>query len=371
MASEPRFSPQRDMSLPEWLRYRVVRSTFSAQYRQPFYETLHFLLENRKALDEALHMIGNVHTDFGARWHPYHELVQDCLEGVSDNRPGRSVQDVLAVWAPREEAALIGAGMETGNIPRALLQANKLIVARQRILGQVIFASVYPAVLGILGAGLLGVNNLVLVPTMSRISDPARWSGALGMMNGLAQWTSAWGIAAAAVTGGLTVLTFWSLPRWRGRLRRYADRLMPWSVYKDLQGAVFLMNVGALLGAGVPELKTLRTLHGFAAPWLQERIEAAMVCMSEGNSLGLALRNSGYDFPSREAVNYLSLLDEGERAGELISNYADRWLEQALKRVARRANVTKLISLILIMTFFLLMLQMVMQIQDINTFNAH
>lgn len=71
------------------------------------------------------------------------------------------------------------------------------------------------------------------------------------------------------------------------------------------------MNIGALLGSGVQELKALQILNGFAPPWLQERIEAAMECMSEGDSLGRALRNSGYDFPSREAVNYLSLLDKG------------------------------------------------------------
>ncbi|STQ14854.1 type IV pilus biogenesis protein PilR [Enterobacter cloacae] len=85
----------------------------------------------------------------------------------------------------------------------------------------------------------------------------------------------------------------------------------------------------------------------------------------------MALRQSGYDFPSREAVNYLSLLDKGNSAASLITNYADRWLEQALTRVARRANVTKLFSLVLIMSFFLTHPADVMQIQDMNTFNIH
>ncbi|ELO0858833.1 type II secretion system F family protein [Enterobacter hormaechei] len=371
MESDSHFYPSREMSFPERIRYRLVRATFTGKYRQPFYETLRFLLENRKALKDALTMIGYVHTDFGRRWHPYYELVQDCIEGVNDNRPGRALQDVLAAWAPYEEAALISAGMETGNIPAALMQADKLIVARRRILGQVIFASVFPAALAILSTGLLLANNLALVPTMSKMSDPARWTGALGFMNGVAKWSSEWGVASAATAAGLVLLSFWSLPRWRGRLRRCADWLLPWSVYKDLQGAVFLMNIGALLSSGVQELKALQILNGFAPPWLQERIEAAMECMSEGDSLGRALRNSGYDFPSREAVNYLSLLDKGDGAASLITNYADRWLEQALARVARRANATKLFSLVLIMSFFLLILMMVMQIQDMNTFNLH
>ncbi|GAB7261566.1 hypothetical protein DZS_13520 [Dickeya ananatis] len=224
MSVNPPFSPERDMSLAEKLRYRLVRATFTGQYRQPFYETLRFLLENRKPLKEALTMIGEVHTDFGQRWHPYHELVQDCIEGVKDNREGRSLQDVLAAWAPYEEAALISAGMETGNIPGALMQADKLIVARRSILGQVIFASVFPAALALLSTGLLLTNNLALVPTLSKMSDPARWTGALGLMNGVAQWTDKWGGdrgrcgCRASAAGVLVVASLAGAPAAPGRL---------------------------------------------------------------------------------------------------------------------------------------------------------
>jgi len=365
------FRTERDMSLFEKCRYHAVRLTFTGAHRQVFYENLRFLLENRKPLDISLKMIGEVHTSFGEKWHPYRELTEDCLEGIRDNSPGRTLADVLAVWVPYEEAALISAGMKTGNIPVALMQADKLINAREQIFAQVAFASVYPLVLVVLGSGLLVVNNQSLVPVLSNMSDPASWTGALGFMKGLSDWTEQWGPAAAFSGTALVVASLWSLPRWRGRIRRIADSIMPWSLYKDLQGAVFLMNTGALLGAGVPELEAMQLLHSFAPPWLQERLDAAMDEMSEGNSLGLALRKSGYDFPSREAVNYLSLLDDGDGSAELISNYADRWLAQTLKRVARRATVTRLLSILMILGFFALIILMVMQIQDSSSLNLH
>ncbi|MCW0331193.1 type II secretion system F family protein [Pantoea ananatis] len=371
MSRNLRFRTERDLSLFEKCRYHAVRLTFTGSHRQVFYENMRFLLENRKHLETSLKMIGEVHTSFGDKWHPFLELTEDCLEGLRDNSPGRTLADVLAVWVPYEEAALISAGMKTGNIPVALMQADKLINAREQIFGQVVFASVYPLVLIVLGGGLLGVNNLSLVPMLSRMSDPASWSGALGFMKGLSDWTEQWGPAAAFSGAALVVASLWSLPRWRGRIRRLADSIMPWSLYKDLQGAVFLMNTGALLGAGVHELEAMQLLHSFAPPWLQERLDAAMDEMSEGNSLGMALRKSGYDFPSREAVNYLSLLDDGDGAAELISNYADRWLTQTLRRVARRANVTRLLSMLLIMGFFALIIMMVMQIQDSGSLNLH
>ncbi|WP_225622518.1 type II secretion system F family protein [Musicola keenii] len=365
------FHPERPMHVFRRLRYYLVRHSFTSRYRQPFYETLRFLLDNKTPLAEALQMIGDVHTDFGRRWSPYIELVDDCLEALSDNRAGRELQDVLAVWAPSEEAALISAGMQSGGLPRALMQADKLIMARRRILLQVLFASIYPLVLVILGGALLAVNNLMLVPTLSSMSDPKNWSGALGLMNTIATWISEWGVVAGVGGVLLVIGVTWSLPRWCGQLRRLADYALPWSLYKDLQGAVFLMNVAALLGAGVPELKALQVLHSYGSAWLQERLEAAMDCMTGGDALGMALRHCGYRFPSQEAANYLSLLGKGDGASTLISNYADRWLEQALQLVARRANTAKFFSLLLIITFFLLILEMVMQIQDIVSLSVH
>ncbi|MCB5303598.1 type II secretion system F family protein [Yersinia bercovieri] len=368
------------MNLLQRIRYELVRRSFTGKYRQPFYETLRFLLENKKSFKEALTMIGEVHTDFGRRWHPYIELIDDCLEAIADNSAGHSLPDVLTAWVPQEEAALISAGIRSGSVPRSLEQADKLIVARRRIMGQVLMASVYPVLLLSLGGGLLTVNNRLLIPTLSKLSSPDTWTASLGFMRQVSVFTSAYGGAAAAGCATFVALVFWSLPRWRGRLRRFADRLMPWSIYKDLQGAVFLMNIAALLEAGVPHLEAVRILHDFGSPWLQERLDAVMDGtdngairdgIKNGASLGQSLRDCGYKFPSQEAANYLSILSQGDGASTLISHYADRWLEQVLGLVARRANVAKLFSLFLIIGFFLLIMGMVMQIQDMTQYSSH
>jgi len=365
------FRPYREMNLVVRIRYELVRRTFTGTYRQPFYETLRFLLENKKSLEEALRMIGDVHTDFGHHWHPYSDLIEDCLEATSDNTAGRSIQDVFLAWAPSEEAALISAGITSGNTPVALAQVDKLIMARRRILSQLVSASIYPIILVNLGGGLLFVNNSFLIPTLAKLSPPETWNGILGFMYQLSELTAQYGAVASLGLLAVCGVTFWSLPRWAGRLRQVFDLFMPWSLYKDMQGAVFLMNISALIGAGVPELKALLTLRSFGSPWLQERLDAVIDRVNNGEGMGMALRSSGYKFPSKESANYLSLLGKGDGASTLISNYADRWLEQALKKVARRANAIKLFSLLLIIIFFLLMLGMVMQIQDMTHTSPH
>ncbi|EKN4036019.1 type II secretion system F family protein [Yersinia enterocolitica] len=364
---EMSFRPARSMSLGQRLRYELVRHTFSTRYRLQFYDGLRFLLENSKSLGVALRMIAEVHTDFGKHWHPYGDLVDDCLESLSDNGVGRTLEDVLAAWGPLEEAALISAGMRSGKLPEALIQASKLVEARRRILTLVGKMSLYPLLLFCLGGGMLVINGAYLIPTLRKISDPQNWSGALGFMHLLANFTDKQGAAVVSAVAILMGLVLWSIPRWRGRLRRIADNMVPWSVYQDIQGAVFLMNIAALLRANVQTLAALQILLPFSSPWLQERLGSIIACVEQGDHLGKALRNSGYQFPSKEAANYLSLLTEGDGAPDIIGRYGDRWLEQTLERVNKRAIVVMFFSLLLIFSFFLLILSTVMQIQDMTS----
>lgn len=365
--SEMIFRPARNMSLAKRLRYELVRHTFSAHYRLEFYDALHFLLGNGHPLGAALRMIAEVHTDFGKLWHPYGDLVDDCLESLSDNGTGRMLEDVLAAWGPLEEAALISAGMRSGKLPEALRQAGKLVEARRRILTLVGKMSLYPLLLLSLGSGMLGINGMYLIPTLRKLSDPENWRGALGFMHAVANVTDKQSTVVVGVIAILVGLVLWSIPRWRGRLRRFADNIMPWSVYKNIQGAVFLMNMAALLRANVQTLEALQILLPFSSPWLQERLDAIIACIEQGDHLGKALRNSGYAFPSKEAANYLSLLTEGDGAPDIISRYGDRWLEQTLERVNKRVIGVMFFSLLLIFSFFLLILSMVMQIQDMTS----
>ncbi|MBW5814210.1 MULTISPECIES: type II secretion system F family protein [Yersinia] len=364
---EMSFRPARSMSLGQRLRYELVRHTFSTGYRLQFYDALRFLLGNGNPLGVALRMIAEVHTDFGRHWHPYGDLVDDCLESLSDNGAGRTLEDVLAAWGPLEEAALISAGMRSGKLPETLLQASKLVEARRRILTLVGKMSLYPLLLFCLGGGMLVINGAYLIPTLRKISDPKNWSGALGFMHLLANFTDKQGAAVVSAVAIMMGLVLWSIPRWRGRLRRIADNMVPWSVYQDIQGAVFLMNMAALLRANVQTLAALQILLPFSSPWLQERLGSIIARVEQGDHLGKALRNSGYQFPSKEAANYLSLLTEGDGAPDIIGRYGDRWLEQTLERVNKRAIVVMFFSLLLIFSFFLLILSTVMQIQDMTS----
>ncbi len=61
----------------------------------------------------------------------------------------------------------------------------------------------------------------------------------------------------------------------------------------------------------------------------------------------MALRECGYAFPSKEAVNYLSMVS-GDGAAQMIARFGQEWLEETVKRVNRRGIAVMLFSMVML-----------------------
>ncbi|ECM9892674.1 pilus assembly protein PilR [Salmonella enterica subsp. enterica serovar Montevideo] len=357
----------REMNFGQRLRRFIVRKTFTAPYRVQFYEALRFLLENKQPLKSALEQMRDAWTGFGRHWHPFAELATDCIESLRENTEQNSLEYTLSLWVPQEEAAVISAGIRSGSIVDALKFATTLTDARKQIHKAIWQMAIYPAALLIMMGGTLYVLNTELIPVLSKISPPDSWSGALGFLYGLSGFIDNYGVICAILFVVFVVLISWSLANWSrpDSIRSFADNLMPWSIYQDIQGATFLLNMAALLQAKMTTLNSLTTLQEFASPWLSVRLDSIIYRVRLGEHLGLALRQCGYQFPSREAANFLSLL-QGDGATDLISNYGQRWLVQTLERVKKRAVIVRLIMLVFLVMSLLLLVLAIMDIQSIG-----
>lgn len=358
----------REMHFLKRLRYNLVRKTFSGQYRVQFYDALRFLIENRQKLKPSLEKMRNAWTNFGQNWHPYVELTDDCIDALRENSGEKTLERTLTRWLPAAEASVISAGIRSESLPRSLRYACALTHAGKRIRAAVWQMAIYPIGFAIMLSSSIYVLNAELLPTLTEISPPENWTGALGFLYGISVYFSEYGMITGIAATALIIWTVWSLPRWHrpDRLRRIFDGLMPWSVYKDIQGATFLLNIGALLQSGVRTKDALEILLETASPWLAVRIDAITEHVREGKHFGLALKDCGYDFPSQEAANFLSLL-QGDGDDEIIINYGQRWLEQTLERVAKRAVV---IRGLMFLAMILMLLLLVLVVMDINALNS-
>jgi len=333
----------------------LQRQCFLAQARVQLYEILLLQLRNRRGVDTALENIREVYSGGGKRTNAHTQLATEALAALADNRPGHQFEDVLMRWLPDNEAALLHTGLRTGALESALEQA--IVTARTFavIRSATLQCIAYPLFFIALMAGIVGMFSSEVMPVLLKIIPASRLTGTLAFMHGLSQVVNDYGLLILLAGLALMALIFWSLSDYTGRGRRVLDRLPPWSVYRILQGAAFLTNMGSLMKAQVNQAESLTILESFASPWLRQRIAATRHALATGATFGEALSRTGYDFPSEEAIAHIRLLVIGDGAADALARFGEWWIGEAARQVALITLLIKASSLLTMMAFIITM----------------
>ena len=312
----------------------MARRTFNTTERRLLYEDLAFLLSNNQKLSTALTTMHSVATDFGQQRENATALcLSDCLHALQS---GRSLDVGLSDWVPVSEIALIGAGVTDGDLAGALRRAVEVVKSTAGMKSDCLTALMYPVFLLATMFFMMVLCVQEFIPKLARIAPRESWDGVLWWFATLSEFFVHNGPLLLTLTAAVSIWTLWSLPNFTGPARQWLDRLMPWSIYRELSGVSFLMNLSALMRASLKTLDTLDILARYSSPWLLERIEATRREVNSGAHLGLALKNTQLDFPSRECVNRLVLLTQGDNAESVIDAFARDWLVKTQERVRRQ-----------------------------------
>lgn len=311
----------------------LAQKTFSTADRLTLYEDLAFLLDNNLQVEKALQaMIGS----YGGKRPPVVYCLDDMLSAL---RQGQSIDQGLASWIPRQEAAILSAGVQDGNLAAALYRAITVVKGMSEMKTALISTLLYPVMLLGTTFAMMKMVTVYFLPRLASLSSRDHWSGALWWLS----TTSEFFVRHAFLLGGLVMLltafVIWSMPNLTGKTRQHVlDRLLPWSVYRDVSGVGFLLNFSALMRAQVKTEDAIEILSRHAPPWLYERLAATQRQVRQGSHLGLALRNAGYGFPSPRAIDKLVLLTDGDNAEIIIENFARAWLVHTVARIKRTAG---------------------------------
>ena len=343
----------------------IYSKTFSTADRLKLYEELAFLLSNNQRLNVALENMLSTALSGGPSAARAAVWLEDILESLNNGLP---LDQALSEWVPRGECAIISSGLQDGNLPQALERASTVVRGIAEMKSSVFSVLAYPFFQLAVVIGLLKMIHDYFMPPMTRMFPREDWSGAMWWLG-----LSADVVAKQGIWLGLFFLLFcgwtvWSLPNVGGRPRRILDYLIPWSLYRDFQGVVFLLNVAALLGANVKTLDALNKLATHASPYMLERLNAIRRRVNAGDHLGLAMRTSGYNFPSRETINKLVLLTAGQNSDNsqiLIERYAMYMLKTTIKSMKRRVIRVSLACFGLIGAYMGMLLAVIQQLNDL------
>jgi type II secretory pathway component PulF len=326
----------------EWAR-GVARVLVRPNERAEVYELLadkvtagHKL---RDAVEQEAHWMA-----LDSRWDMRAIMLRHVMERMDEGEPFHRAMSGYA----RDTEQLILSAMDTvrdyGGILR---ETSRSLTVAESIKAQYLKMATIPAIAVPAIAGILILLAVKLIPTLENSLPPEQWSGTAAILRGIANFMlTPWAPVSLLVVLALSAVSLFSLPRWTGRVRVWAERLPPWNAYKSMVGAEWLIMLGGMLASGHKLVESLEHMQQSARPWLRERVDAILDLVHAGTKFGVALHRCGYDFPSREVVRVLASSAELPNFDEILVRTGERWLQQSQKIIAARVARTTSLAII-------------------------
>lgn len=352
------------------LSHKIMRGQFSgmggilgSKGRIDLYETLELLLSNGVKISDALREIYKIESHNGKKAKRTRAIVLfECMVAIQE---GHNLSDALSDWVPDQETQLIRAGERSGEIGSALKDAVHTIEAKKKIFGAILGGVTYPIILVGISSVLLNMIATKMVPQFEKILKPNQWTPPALALKAVGEFVSNYGFESVIGLVVFFIWAFWSMPHMgRAKIRKYLDRVPPWSLYRMLHGSTFLLNVAVMLKAGVRVQEVLTVMGAGGSVWMRVRVQAALRGINQGLNLGEALHRSGYDFPDERAVQFLRILADQEGFEEKLTHFGERWMEASVANVKKAASALTSISILLIGALLMLVISGMMSIQQ-------
>lgn len=286
--------------------------------RRAHFPTMLFSMELRSLLDAGLNLVEALQTlaekeAQGER----HEVVSGIVAALHRGEPFSQAVAAFPQHFSPLYVATIKAAERTGNVPEALGRYIEYQQEFDRVRKKVTAASVYPVILTVVGALVVGFLMLYVVPRFARVYEDM--AGTLPFFSqlllafGSFVGKNAWLIVIGGLSGIFSSAWALSRPDIRARL---ADQL--WRIpsvgerMKVYQLARLYRTAGMLLRAGIPAVRTLDMVRDLLPAHLRPRIAQTRQMLEEGKPISTAFEAAGLGTPV--ATRMMAV---GERSGDM------------------------------------------------------
>ncbi len=278
-------------------------------------------------------------------------IISDVKQRVNE---GSSLADALAVHQKVFGSLyvnMIRSGEQSGALDAVLVRLADFTENQARLRQKVIGTMIYPAIMVVVGAGILSLMMVFVVPKVTKIFEtmkatlPLSTRILIGTSNFLQNW---WFIVLPLVALTVFILvSYFRSPKGRPVWDRFALRAPIFgSMVRLLAISRFARTLATLLKSGVPLLAAMDIVKAVMTNQvLAEVVEQARDAIREGESIAAPLKRSG-QFPPL----VYHMISIGERSGQLedmLLSVADSYENQVNMRIGA---LTSLIEPLLIVT---------------------
>jgi general secretion pathway protein F len=266
-------------------------------------------------------------------------IVSDLKQSVNEGSSLANAIDEHSEHFDNLYMNMVKAGESSGNLDLVLQRLTEFLEDRIELRGKITGAMIYPALMSVVGVGLMGVIFAFVIPKVTQLFEdqdkalPFITRVIIGISDLLSNWVFLL-FAIPSVVGIVAGFVYWKrTPDGEELWDRFVLKVpIIGGLVRKIAISRFARTLGTLLGSGVPLLTAMDIVKNVLGNrQLVEVIEEARVDIQEGEDIAKPLRQSG-EFPP----TVTHMISVGERSGrleEMLENVASSYEHQIDRQI--------------------------------------
>lgn len=269
------------------------------------------------------------------------------LYGVCFERHGNGIplSGALAGAVPGPDLMVLRSAEIAGSLPEGLRFLAKTIEDTAKMRKAILGAVLIPSFCLLLIIAIIFLFSKMMVPVLADVVPVAKWHPLGKILYSISGFVTGYWPVVAAILAATIYLFTWSLANWSNTWRFAADHYLPYSIYRDYHGAIFLVTLAALLKAGTSIGESLDLLRDAGTIWMRRHISIMRARIDQGIDPVEAM-NTGI---VHEDIAY-RVIDYGERSGfqKGIEKIGFRSIELVTDKITNSAALINVLSLLVV-----------------------
>lgn len=269
---------------------------------------------------------------------------------------GGSLSHMLSDVAPDSDLMVIASVEQRGDVGEGLRFLAQTIKSQRAMAGEMAAALAVPVLVTAVCVGFIIMLSFFVIPVYESIVPPSKWNSMGKSIYMVSYVTRHYGLLIVAGFAAAMWWFVWSIPNWRGRRRVKFDNYIPYRVFRDYHGAIFMVALASLMVSGETLVRSLEKLKRRGKPWLRWHINAIL------GRLLTKSRNYGEAFATGIFSQHLSnrLIDQARRSSDFNEVIRKMGIEgidktkEEVRKSAKRLNLALIFVLGGVVAYLLL-----------------
>ena len=313
-----------------------VKLTFTQSARLELFKKMIPFIEDGVDLHQLIGLLGREYATLSSI-DSRSLVLKEWYESMEN---ANNFSSTLAPWVSNTDSMMISTGEEGGKLVNALKNVIKANEDTKRIKATIKSALGYPAFLLVVLMGIMTLSSVKIIPTLEEIMPYDSWpAGAQGFYDFTNFFTGNWPVMLGGFIGLIYGIKF-SFDNWTNPLRKYVDQVPPWSSYRSIASAMFLISLSALMATGMPAYDAVKSLSDYSSSYVKQQLGKTISLMDNGRGLGDSLDTN---FMNKETGMDIRIYSQASDATKSMDRVGRNAIENTIKSVSSAASLVRML----------------------------